>query len=151
MRAWFRIPFLQKQPIPFIIWINTLDHEVQSSSDDTANKSQENTAKGNAANEKVVSTETVVDDQPEDKTCIAGQTGSFIEKTELPALLADSVGSNKEDNPRRSNAKKGGKKSRNKSKLVGIVESHEQSEKEKTSVEEKSKWLLLENMHNIKC
>ncbi|XP_078364796.1 uncharacterized protein LOC144649210 isoform X2 [Oculina patagonica] len=117
---------------------NVLDHEVQSSSDETANESQENTTKGNAVNGKVVSTETVVDDQPEDKTCIAEQTGSFIEQTELPALLADSVGSNKEDNPRRSNAKKGGKKSRNKSKLVGIVESHEQSEKEKTSLEEKS-------------
>ncbi len=118
--------------------INTLEHEFQSSSDDTEKESQENTTKGNAANEGAVSTKTVVDNQLEDKKSIAELTGSFNSKTELRPLLANSVGSRKDDN-HQSYAKKGGKKNKKKSKVVGIVESHEQCEKEKTSLEEESK------------
>ena len=116
-----------------------LDREVQRASDATANESQENTTKVNAANEKTAATKIAVDNEPENETSIFQGTGSSKGKTELPALFSDSVSSNIEFNHQLI-AKKGEKKIRFKSEEVGVVEGNEQSEKEHmTSLEEKSK------------
>ena len=128
----------QKNNSFFVIPINSLDHQVQSSSGATEIESPQNTTKVNAANEKAVSAKVDADDQPEDETCTAELTDSFNAKVEFRALFSGSVGPNIDDN-HRSNAKKGGEKSRNKSKIVGIVESHEQSEGEKILLEEMGK------------
>ena len=115
-----------------------LELKVQTSSDTTTQESQENTTNVNAANEKIVLTKDVVDDQPKHQACIAEQPSSVAVKSEFPASLPDPVGSDKEDN-HRSNAKKAGKQSKKKSKVVGIVESYQQGVKEKTSEVEEGK------------
>lgn len=115
----------------------SLERKVQISSDTTTQESPENTTNVNAANEKIFLTKDVADDQPKQQACIAEQTIPFIGKSELPASLPDTVGSDKGDN-HQSNAKKAGKQSKKKYKIVGILESY-QGEKEKTSEEEKGK------------
>jgi len=109
---------------------------VQRASDAAAHESEENAAKETEANEKVD-----VDNEPEDKTSIDPETSSSDNTivTELRALLSDTVSSNKESNHHLT-ANKGGKRNRIKSKVAGIVESRDTSEKENlTSLEEKSK------------
>lgn len=123
----------------FLFLYELIDHEVQRASDTTANESQENITKENQANEKAAATKIGVDNEPEDYTSIAAETGSSNGKTELRVLLSDTVSSNKEGNHQLT-SKQEGKRNRIKSKVVGVVESHEQSEKENTtSLEEKSK------------
>lgn len=133
-----------------------IGHEVQRSSDATANESEENTTKVNTAKEKAIATKIAVDNEPENETSVFRGTGSSNGKSELPALFSDSVSSNKEGNHQLT-AKEGETRKGIKSKVVGVVESDEQSEKENmTSLEEKRKRLLhcpipLYNKNNIQC
>ena len=116
------------------------DHEVQRASDAAANAIQENVIE---ENEEVASTKIAVDDEPKNKISTDPETGSFNRKTELPALLSATMGSNVKGNHQLT-AKKGGKRNGIKSKDVGGVESHDTSceEENLTSLEEKSKLLL---------
>ena len=116
------------------------DHEVKSASDAAANAIQENVIE---ENEEVASTKIAVDDEPKNKISTDPETGSFNRKTELPALLSATMGSNVKGNHQLT-AKKGGKRNGIKSKDVGGVESHDTSceEENLTSLEEKSKLLL---------
>lgn len=119
------------------------DHEVQGASGSAANKSQENSAEGNEANKTVADTKIAVDNLPEDKTSTDPESDSSNRTVELRALFSDTLSSNIEGNHQLT-AKKGGKRNRIKSKEVGVVESHDTSEKENlTSLEEKSKGLLF--------
>ena len=120
------------------------DHEVQRASDAAANAIQENVIE---ENEEVASTKIAVDDEPKDKITTDPETGSFNRKTELPALLSATMGSNVKGNHQLT-AKKGGKRNEIKSKDVGGVESHDTGEEENlTSLEEKSKLLLYGLYH----
>ena len=117
-------------------------HEVQRGSGSAGNESEENSTDENEAKENVAATKIAVDNVPEDKTFTDPETGSSNRTTELRALLSDTVSSNIEGNHQLT-AKKGGKRNRNKSKDVGVVESHDASEEENlTSLKEKSKPLL---------
>lgn len=107
----------------------------------TAHESQLNTKIANSANEKAISTKSVVDNQAKDEAHVAEQTGCLDDKTELRASLSNSVGSKKAPN-QQPNAKKGGKKRRNKTNIVEFVKNHEQTEKETTLFEEKGKCLI---------
>ena len=104
---------------------------------------EENSTKEKAVNKNENVTNTVVHDQPKDETRITEQTEPSNGGKDYLALFPNSVGPGKGNHHHRSNTKKGGKKNRKKSKGMGIVESHEKSEKEKTSLEEESKLLLI--------
>ena len=113
------------------------DHEVQRARSSAANEGQENSTEENEAKENVPATKIAVDNLPEDKPSTDPETGSSNRIAELRALLSDTV-SSKIGGNHQMTTKKGGKRNRIKSKEVGVVESHDTSEKENlTSLEER--------------